>query len=817
MEIRIPACAAVLIPRAPLALSLKGACLQQIGPFIAVMHNRNCAIVPACAGASILVGRHAGVICACPGGWALSLPAARVCVPMAGSVTVTPPDGSSIVVHQDSDAVNYGRWCVCRSKALPAMAPVLTNLLSVLQAAPDGNPAERAQLVHRCFPNACNAVAAALLSSLAPGATTPAAAALTAAQTFGTARLLQRYTRLGGFARRDDGTCYALQQMARSKTGAIAVSTCPQLPGTLVYREATDAICYRHQTTTGPLGLHSTADTAAACIANAKLHKFVKPLPIAAEVRAYTPMEVLFGVPAHHVGAAMTLFTRKGEKEPYKYSLVANTSRQDAALAKELLLLQPSATAQIVQSTMLGMARGHALAKALHLSQSQQFVPGTRFRAPSCKKLLGKKSIWATHVKRRASATRGARLQEPYALLGKGTMAAHNDADLRAWQAGKAPLVPFRLVWQPKLDGWRILLHNSTAGVLWASNTGRDITELVPEKLRRAVAAAINGVPPFVLEGELVAGPVDDISPPLMAAMGAAAVPRRTRASAVRSRGLGHTLFITDALVIDNVDISNQSQRSRRTATWKLRDQMGPCPVRVVPQFALNTRSPGVIPVKFVARAFKAMVQADMEGVVVKAESLVYGSTHTVIKPINYGTLGAFPRPLAPAQFKKLFPHLLAVVYMGFIDMPQAPWAAPVFGVASPGTFPKRHPWHGYAPVHIEGYKVAYAMLRAANAAGLPHVRNHEAGMHTGWTLSGAATSTGCVQHLHPVTSASPLLWLAAERVYRRVDMIGWQLPLRLYLPRVWKAQRPTRPSTADEALAMLAAAEHRNTQTWPA
>lgn len=806
----------MLIPRGPLALCLDGAHLQQLGPFVIVTWNRNCVVVPACAGASIMVKNQAGVICRCPGGWAISLQAAKVRVPTKGSVTVTSPNGSSAVVHSGSAITDHGRWRVrATSGVLPTMAPLLSNLLSVLQAAPDGDPQERAQYAKQCFPTAANAVASTLLTSLAPATTTPAAAALLCAQTFSPTQLPKTYACIGGFARRDDGTCYALQRIPRSKTGPIALATCRALPYSLVYREQDNTVRARLDTTALQLPPLSVADAAAQCIADTKQAVRLSPLPISPVAVAYTPMEVLFGVPPHHVASAMTLFTRKDEKEPYKFSLIAGTRRRDSALAKALLQLDSDVTKQAANSIMLGLARGHSRATALVDGRSHGFVPGVLFRAPVCKKLLGKKSIWTTHALRRR-APPPKRLEEPFALLGKGTTASHNDADLRAWQSGAVPtLVPFRLVWQPKVDGWRVLLHNSDKGVTWASNTGRDITSLVPAAARRALKAAVANMRPFILECELVAGRVIDVSPALFAAMGAPAVPRRTRASAVTSLALTHTLFITDALVVNGNDISNQSQRDRRTACWKLRDKMGPtaaCVVRLIPQFAINTRSVGEIPVNFIGRAFKAMLQADMEGVVVKAESLVYGSTHTVIKPIHYGTLSSFPRPLTPLQFSKQFPWLLAVVYMGYIDVPQPPWATPVFGVSCPGAFPPRHPWHGYTPVHIEGYKVAHSMLGAAHARKQFHVLNGDGGMHTGWTLKDTQTSTGCVQHLHPVTDASPLIWLAAERVYRRADMSGWHLPLRLYLPRVWHAQRPVRPATAAETTVMLASAEHVGT-----
>ena len=289
--------------------------------------------------------------------------------------------------------------------------------------------------------------------------------------------------------------------------------------------------------------------------------------------------------------------------------------------------------------------------------------------------------------------------------------------------------------------------------------------------------------------------------PELQAYSPDATVTVRARASAVRKAGADHSLVIVDAIVVDDEDISSESLARRRALVDPLiKSLQAEIPsfsrlrLEQISQYPVTTGT-HLIPLQFLRDSFFAMCKNRMEGIVVKLTALTYGSPHTVLKPIYYGTLTpTFPQQIAPSLpvFLENYKCYAKVVYMGYRAVPRDPFLEPIFGVKSKESYPTNHPWHGYAPVHVEGFKTAYSMARVSIVNSLNH-------KDTAAMTLGVEEVPHVSFHLHIINSFTPKFYMVAEAAYSRIAKDGvCKVPIRLYLPRLL-ATRPKNVDTLEE------------------
>ena len=170
---------------------------------------------------------------------------------------------------------------------------------------------------------------------------------------------------------------------------------------------------------------------------------------------------------------------------------------------------------------------------------------------------------------------------------------------------GPAPPLTDRWVVEPKLDGWRTLVHVTAKGVTIRTRNGVDISERVPELhgLADAVPAGT------VLDGELIAGQGDAESFYGIAGRIAA---RRPHVVAEARRTVPLTFAAFDLLTLGGVDLCGLALDDRRQRLDGIEFD-GPA-WSVLPR----------LDVADVAEALTACEELGLEGVVVKRRRSPY-------------------------------------------------------------------------------------------------------------------------------------------------------------------------------------------------
>ena len=772
---------AVELPEAPTALRFNHNYIQRLGPFLHISNGRRCSVTPLGALTVVMVDNHVGRVAYTRGSWFIVFDKASVKVPTNGALAVTNGNETATVTNGSTSRYNPG-WNAGPKTSVGKMAPTLSNLLSVAR----GAEFERLpRAIATAFPDHIPAIIQ-FVFGLKFGAAyvTPTDQCIRQASNVGAVQVTTaHFTRVGGYVKSDNGVTYAVQEQQKYNVGDVAVVPSGGLPDNVSWNSK---LTYKL-----PVREHSdgavrrvTLNTILLRARQMRPPIATKQLTIEEACAPADPRRLLWGVSKHILPEAVTLLTRKSDKEqPNFLGTLGFKQKRDITFVRNLVTLDQNCTTDEAKRIMLSMRRGIAYADArASKAVSLPFRPGTLFRAPKCKVEYEKsKPPWKreAEILSRAVESDHDKYNEPSILLQATSKYWHSNADLRKWTGGAKPAV--EAVWEPKIDGWRVLLHWTGDRLAWASNTGRDITSIMPEMLRKKVENACAALGAFILECELVAGNVVDCDAQYTAGItkeNTRGVPKRTRASQVTARGTQHTLFVVDCIVENGLDVSNKSYLDRKTHAVKLMEALG---LRIVPHFTVALDDKFNLTPEFVNNAYAAMLKSGIEGIVIKCTGLVYGAKHAVLKPVYYLTRpAAFP----VVDAWDLFWCYAGVVYMGYIEADRAPWCLPIFGIKDASSkLSPTHPWHGYTPIHIEGYKVANRMMASANGYTQPHVIESYR-QPTPWFSKGETTTTGCRRFLHRITKFTPRLLLVGEMVYERKDKVGWSFPWRIYLAR---------------------------------
>lgn len=788
---------AIVLPRAPRALVIKlpglsgtlhETAITSLAGFLFVYNNKMCTLTPLAAQPDVVVNSVCGWVQRVEDHFCLCLP----------KIEVQTAKGRIVVTRE--------------------LGPTVDDLLGAITTAPGTTAAQQAGHIASCFPGHAGAVASAIQVWRAGAAkTVPMARFL---RQMGTQPVVpRRFQLVGGYLVSNRGV-FQTAKTSPISIGGVTVGVCVRsdkqrvkvtddgkiktyAPVTKLHRA--DIGMVRNDIMVQEFSVRQQHRTAA------------RPTPFPLPQRAVAPRDLLYRVRPEHVPAALAVFARYSDKNSATFGSYTGVRSNERAIVKELVKIELGLKtfATRARRVVLAAARGHNMEELLAVAKEKPqtkfssafgFKAGVAFRAPRTKRLLRNKSIWALDARVRASIVRKdgkTPFQEPNAMIGKPSSSWHNDADLKHWQTSGGQLKPFELIWEPKIDGWRILLHWDGSQLHWVSNTGRLLfndnefgKSWIPSDINNLVTGAAAGMLPFIIDCELSEGVYETVAvPELQSHSSDVTVTTRSRASAVRSRGADHTLFVIDCVVLGATDVSPLSLFDRRkycegiaTKLARKLPSYSRIKVAVVPQYGLATQT-HEIPSEFVKDAFYAMVAHKMEGIVVKLTTLVYGSSHTVLKPIYYGTQYAtFPKELAPSReiFIDTYKCYARVVYMGHKAVPREPWIEPIFGVKDLHAYPAGHPWHGYVPIHIEGFKTAYSMARMAKVNTLVHVPAEKTAA-VGFKVEPHANIL-----LHPVGMATPKFYMVAEAAYKRKNMGAWKYPFRLYLPRLLENFEPS-------------------------
>jgi len=772
---------------------------------------------------------------------------ATLLVPLAAQVDLCLAAGEHNLLCALQAGPGRGQFCVCIPTDAASQTVSVDTLTAAFATCTDRKSADRASHLRRCVrgnsARMLQAADALLTWAKGPARSLPMAAYR---KRTATAAGAIRYQRVGGYLVSDVDVLSVVPNPAPRRVGLLSIARCPRLHARRLQRAANGTLSARL-----PARISDDRDPVYRCrsdIRQIMAHVATQalgtaPSPLAVDGHP-EPRTVLYGVRVMHLPVVLGVYGRYSEKKGGTFSKTPLCNGADVHIAGHLLwYAQQNRGSKKDRDTVqryarLAQARGHSLTAALRhydalaeiTGDAYPFAPGTPFRAPSTKRLLRIATHWGVWIKRRRSARVGIEemekqwtsaapvwptlLRPPFAMVSNVESADWNsDVDYRSWiQACQTahvpnttvpmpPLAPLALVWEPKIDGWRVLLHWDGRRLSWFSNTGRllcggaRVSRLPGDIHRQVEASCVEGrCPAFILDCELTAGATDATTTAELQGLGAGmvAVPRRTRASAVRKLGAVHTLFVMDC-IFSGSDVSCTNLGRRRRAAAALVKTIGlngsMLAVRLVPQQPVpGDDHSGEIPPAFVAAAFPAMVSANMEGIVVKLTSLAYGGPHTVLKPVYYitdaaaveaGRASALPAAAALPlpEMLRMSQRYARVVYMGCRTLGHDPWLEPVFGVKGVATPPYRpgHPWHNYVPIHVEGFKTAHILCARARVSGLPHSTTHR-------VTRTASHDPGMEYLLHRPTAVTPTFQLFAEQVYLRQNTTGWSFPYRLYL-----------------------------------
>jgi hypothetical protein len=776
--------AAVEIPEAPTALKYNNNYIQKLGPFLHITNGRRCSMNLLSEYTTVVVDNHVASALYARGSWFLLLEKISVKVPKQGALSVTNENDTTLVTT--NTRLEYGaRWSAGPMESVGLLRPTFSNLLSVAKSV---EYSLLPNVVAAMFPNdVANIIRFIFGLKFGPAYVTPISQCLDVAVNVGASQTTTtHFLRTGGCAKTDNGEIHAIEVQPKYSVGGVAVVPNNTLPDNVTW-QGKFKFKLPVQAQSDGLVRRITFMNILMRAQKMKPPLLTKQLTIDEACAPVDPRRLIWGVSVSTLAATISLLTRKSDKEqPNVLGILGFKRKRDLTLVRNLIVIDQKCTSVEAKRILLSMRKGIAYKDALvSKTESLPFRPGTLFRAPKSKVEYKKgRPPWKTDFKilSAASETDYKKYNEPGILLQATSKYWHGLADLREWRGGERP--HFQAVWEPKLDGWRILLHWTGNSLIWGSNTGRDISSLIPAKLHDNIKTACGKVSPFILECELVAGTLENCDARFTSKItreNTRGVPKRTRASQVRSKSVEHTLFAVDCIVHNNVDVSNKSYVKRKSLVVQLVDALEAPGLRIVPHFDIVLDSDANVTTTFLKHAYEAMVRSGIEGIVIKGAGLVYGAKHIVLKPVYYIT-----RPSAFPLFDAwdIFRCYAGVVYMGYIEVDRAPWCFPIFGIRDGNShLRKTHPWHGYTPIHIEGYKIAARMMSHANGYKQEHLIESFR-YPTPWFSGGATNTTGCRRFLHKISPASPRLLLVGEMVYERKDQRGWSFPLRFYLAR---------------------------------
>lgn len=778
---------AVEIPSAPTALKYNNHFIQNVGGFLHVTQEHNCSLTPLNTGVVVRFEKYVGTVAAIRGAWYIVFDKLCIKVPKSGLIISTGNENTNVL--PGSNAQYKSRWYSGSKVSTAGIKLTMTNLIGAVSSA-DGN--NLTDVLLSTFPNDIDTIIQFVMGlKYGPAYVTPTAQCVRKALDSGAElETTMRFKRAGGYVFTDKGRVYAIQPPKSYKTVDVAVKPMATLPDNVTWSSRTklNFKLPAQQNKDGSvrrISQHTLIQQAS----TSRPPKFIQSLTVADACEPVDAQQLIWGVHSSCLLQAVALLTRAGEKQqPNFLKTMGIRNKRDLRFVKTLV--NPAKpTDRMPRVVLLGVVRGHPYKDArleyTSASASLPFRPGRLFRAPKTKAdYSSNATLWNAELKvwKDMQAPAGD-YEEPLVLLEPSRgQKWHSNAHLRKWKVGSKPA--FEYVWEPKIDGWRVLLHWTGKDLLWASNTGRNITGLVPKKFRQQIFTACQSCQAFILECELVAGEIENGSEAEVECITGdrfAKMPRRTRASQVKSVSSQHTLFAMDCLCYNNEDISNKAYADRKVCASKLIFQdMENARIQAIPCHKVRSTD-GVIDKEFINSMFAKMLEAGIEGIVIKATSLAYGHKYAVLKPIYYIT---HPKMLHGLDPWELFQCYASTVYMGYIEVGRAPWFYPIFGVKTETSkLRKSHPWYGYTPVHIEGYATAYSMMKHVRGYDQTHVVESYY-TQTPWFSQGLVSRTGARRYLHNVNATSPCVTLVAEMAYERKNKKGWAFPIRLYLAR---------------------------------
>lgn len=788
---------AITIPKPPNALQYNNNYIQIVGPFLLVTNNNNCSVTPLSAKSVITLGNKTGCVVYNNNSWVLVLNNVSVQIPSkVGSLSVA-TDNEVETITTSSNTEYEQRWATVQKQKATNMSVTVTNVFARMMSGKFNSVYELVDDLCFTFGKEAQTIAEfVFLLKYGPAFVIPTAQCVAIAKGAGVTPNVQKSVkRQAGFVYIGDNKTFTTTKMKNYNANGVMVGGVPKLPPNIIWKKE-EELDYIVPVLPRDNNSNIREVTATDMIVKAREVKqpqfYYSQFLLKDACSAFDAKRLVWGVDAHVLPLALKLLTRKSEKnQPSFLTTFGYKNSRDLTFVSHMLSKLNNWPKSNVKNkiVLLSMRRGHSCDKALqHLNHSLGFEPFVLFRAPRSKVAYDHNtSTWKTDISLLQSATvkTQSNYVEPATLLFRNSKYWHGNALLRNWTGGAKPT--FDLVWEPKIDGWRILLHWNGVDVLWQSNTGRNITSLIPADVKDLTSRGCARCKPFILDCELVVGDIKFCEAEHFKKIPYTDtlhnIPYRTRASEVTSKTGTHTLFILDCLVANNIDISNLPYSERIKKAHRIHTDMRRMGnfIRFVPQIPINNKERGKLSKTFVKEMCVAMLNSGLEGIVIKCTGLVYGAKHCVLKPIYFLTR----KKTYPFDDFNIWNHFWCycdVVYLGYIETDRDPWCLPIFGIQSNAdNYRKSHPWHGYIPVHLEGYKVAYNMMRLANGKRQPHVQE-SVYVSTPWFSVSQRSSTGCQRFLHPVTQASPRIRLVAEMIYKRKNTLGWSFPYRLYL-----------------------------------